>query len=402
MITAPFAPGPWSTQRALTMFTRIGRDHALHAAELGPHDAEAAAIVEPMWTLYERHWRRFCGTRLDPLGATLEQPARLTGAVHADRGAAVVVAGTGPSLVTQLPALRRVRAGLHLVTSPRGAAVLAAHGLVPDLVLVEHQSVLDAQFSVGDLAHRPDDSLRQAPLVAADARTPAALLRGIASDRLFVPDPMPTWGLWPATAVALAVLGNAGAIGLVGIDLGAAEAPDPLQAPLREVLSLLASCTATPCVDLGRGGAAKAGWAPGDVAALAGAHAVKPLRLEARPWRSSVERAAQLASALERVTPLVQQAAETLELAEAVRDGRDSAPVRGRLGDGLERLLAASASKTVRVDVQDALGATFLPRLWRTPVSLDLGAGVWRPAVLACHELVLQHLALRRRMEAAA
>lgn len=402
MIGPPFRPGPWSTQRAFGLFERIGRDHALRVEELGPLDDEGAAIVQPMWDLYERHWRRFCGTRLDPLGATLEHPARLTGTIHADRGGPVVIVGTGPSLAEQLPALRHHRAALHLVTSPRGATVLAGAGIVPDLVLVEHQSALDAQFSVNDLQHRPSAGLAAAPLVAADPRTPAALLRSVTPERLFVPDPMPSWGLWPATAVALAVQGNAGAVALIGIDLGLAEAPDPAQAPLRDVLSLLASCTATPCLDLGRGGAAKPGWPSADLSMLDAGRRAGPLMLDSRPWRTSAERAAPIAAALERLAPLVGLALETLEAAEAVRDGQASPHVRRRLDDGLERLLAASASKTVRVDVQDALGASFLPRFWRTTVNAALGAAAWRPALLACHELVAQHRAWRTRLERAA
>lgn len=402
MIGAPFQAGPWSTQRAIGLFERIGRDHVLRVEELGQLDDEATAIATPMWGLYERHWRRFCGTRLDPLGAWLEHPARLTGAIRADRGGPIVVAGTGPSLAAQLPALRRHRSALHLVTSSRGAAVLAAAGLVPDLVLIEHQTALDAQFSVNELQHRPATALAAAPLVAAEARTPAALLRGIAPGRLFVPEPMPTWGLWPATAVALAILGNASAVALVGVDLGTQAAPDPAHAPLRDLLSLLASCTATPCLDLGRGGAPKPGWPSSDLSLLDGGRRVGPLTLESRPWRSGDERVSHLAAALDRLTPLVRQAHETLDAAEAVRDGGASTHLRARLGDGIERLLAASASKTVRVDVQDVLGAGFLPRFWRTPIDPSLGEAAWRLAALACHELVSQHHALRHRLERAA
>lgn len=402
MIGAPFRPGPWSTQRALGFFERIGRDHALRFEELGVADDEGAAVARPMWDLYERHWRRFCGTRLDPLGASLDHPARLTGVMRADRGGPVVVVGTGPSLAQHLPALRRHRAALHLVTSPRGAAVLAGAGIVPDLVLVEHQTALDAQFSVNDLRHRPSSALAAAPLVAADARTPAALLRGVTPGRLFVPDPMPTWGLWPATAVALAILGNAGAIALLGIDLGTADAPDPAQAPLRDVLSLLASCTATPCLDLGRGGAPKPGWPWSDLSMLDGGRRAGPLTLESRSWRASDERAGHVAAALDRLAPIVRQAYETIEAAEAVRDGRASPHLRSRLDDGYDRLLAASASKTVRVDVQDMLGASFLPRLWRTAIAPAFGPASWRPALLACHEFVAQAHAWRRRLERAA
>lgn len=382
---------------ALDVFARIGRDHAIEPDDLGPLEADGRVALPRMWAAYERHWRGFCGSQIDPQFCHLDHPAQLTGSVRAANGAPVVVVGTGPSMTALLPDVRRLRSGLHLFTSPRGAELLAAAGIVPDLVLVEHQTALDAQFSLRDQSHRRSHAL--APLVAADARTPAALLHGVPADRLFVPDPLPTWGLWPATAVSLGLLSGAQSVALLGIDLGSREHPDPLQAPLRDLLGLLAMHATVACVDVGGSGAAKPHWRDATLDVIAAGGAVPPLRLDARPRPPAAARHAHALAAWQRTAPLAADARATLHAACQVRDGDTSSRGRARLRDGFERLLSAGAAVGARIDVQDALGASFLPRFWRTPPDATLGAQLWRPAALASHELVHQHHALGQRLE---
>lgn len=377
----------------------IGRDHAMTAADLSPAAPDAAAALPALWAAYQQHWGGLCGARLDPMFWSLTHPARLTGVATVVHGAPSVVVGTGPSLAPALPALQRLRPALHLITSPRGAEVLALAGIVPDLVVVEHQTALDAQFSASDRAHRPSHALAAAPLVAADGRTPPHLLAGVASDRLFVPDPWPSWGLWPATSVALALRAGAGSIGLVGIDLGTAADPDPAHAPLCDLLGLMARLAPVPCLDLGAGGARKPHWALAAVEAIASGAAVEPMRLEARPWLTPPERRCRATETWRRLGPLVTQAAATLAAAGAVRDGDQSAPATHRVRAGLEHLLAVGRDLQTRVDVQDGLGVSFLPRLWRTPPDLGLGPQLWRAAALASHELVAQHRTLGHHLE---
>jgi Protein of unknown function DUF115 len=382
---------------ALDLFARIGRDHAIDQLELGPLEADGRAALPRMWAAYERHWRGFCGSRIDPQFCHLDHPAQLTGAVRAATGAPVVVVGTGPSLTPLLPDLRRLRSALYLFTSPRGADVLAAAGIVPDLVLVEHQTALDAQFSVRDQSHRRSQAI--APLVAADARTPAALLQGVPADRLFVPDPLPTWGLWPATAVCLGLLSGARSVALLGIDLGSRGRPDPLQAPLRDLLGLLAMHTTAACVDIGGSGAAKPHWRGATLDAIATGGAVPPLQLEARARPSAAARHAHTVAAWQRTAPLAADASATLDAAFLVRDGDTSSRSQTRLMDGFTRLLSAGSAVEARIDLQDSLGASFLPRFWRTAPDPTLGAQLWRAAALASHEVVHQHRALGRRLE---
>ena len=389
-------------EAVLDLVERIGTDRAFMPADLGPLTPEAAAALPAFWAAYERHWGGFCGARLDPMFSALDHPARYRGRLRAGTGAPVVIVGTGPSLAPALPALRRCRRAVHLVTSPRGAEVLAEAGLVPDLVLIEHQTALDAQFSVGERAHRPGSVLAAVPLVAAEARTPAALLEGVATDRLFVPDPQPTWGLWPATAVALAIGAGAARVGIVGIDLGTHALPDAAQAPLADLLGLLAGTSSVPCLDLGATGAAKAHWTPATFDTLGDSGPLGPLSLDARPWRTPSARYAEALATWHRLAPLVAQAADTLDAAVAVRDGDRSPQACSRVARALGDLLAAGATPGTRVDVQEGLGAAFLPRYWRTAPHLSLGASLWRAAALASHELLRQHRTLGVVLEQAA
>ncbi len=394
------SPGRSASMPAvLDLVERIGCDHAMTQADLHRLAADAAAALPEFWTAYQQHWGGLCGARLDPMFWSLTHPARLTGAVHVADGAPSVVVGTGPSLASALPGLHRLRPALHLITSPRGAEVLALAGLVPDLVVVEHQTALDAQFSVSDQSHRRSHALAAVPLVAADVRTPAGLLASVSADRLFVPDPWPSWGLWPATAVALALRAGAGRVCLVGIDLGTVAHPDPAHAPLRDLLGLLARHAPVPCLDLGAGGAQKPHWTPSTVETVASDRPVEPVRLDARPWWTPAERRCRATEIWQRLRPLDTRAQATLAAAGAVRDGDRSVGTVQRMSGALEHLLAAGQELNTRIDIQDGLGVSFLPRLWRTPPDLGLGPQLWRAAALASHEFVAQHRTLGHQLE---
>ncbi len=395
-------PAAESPAAAIDLVAAIGRDHALAPDELGDVARDAGAATARWWALYDDCWRRFCGTRLDPQFRRLDHPATRTGGLVLAPGVPVVVVGTGPSLAAAIGDLSRVRRSVYLFTSPRGAQALREAGLVPDLVLIEHQTPLDAHFSLRDREHRtPIDppSASGQPLVACDARTPAALVDGVAPDRLFVPDPLPTFGLWPSTAVALALAAGATDVRLLGIDLGTPQRPDPAQAPLRAMLALLAEHTTATCIDAGTTGARKRGWMPGSLAAGASG-TVPPLALTTRPWPTREARLVEAAAAHARLARLVPAAEHALDAAERVRTGAASRDVLAALERALDTLLAWGHDLAIRVDVQDALGASFLPRYWRTPPDWTLGAQLWRPIALAAHEVLAQHAALGRRLAA--
>jgi hypothetical protein len=57
--------------------------------------------------------------------------------------------------------------------------------------------------------------------------------------------------------------------------------------------------------------------------------------------------------------------------------------------------MAWSGDVRRRQFAQECLGLSFLPRLWRSGIDASLGHAVWRPLMLATHELVRQADALR-------
>ena len=372
-------------------FQAIGTDRYLTERELmeatGQHRELARA-----WHLYRSTFDGFCETQLDPMFHRFRHPARVTGSPALNEEETVVVVGNGPSATREIRALTRVRDRVRLFTSPRGADLLAAHGLVPDLVLVEHRTALDAHHSARHVHDGGTDALAAAPLVAADWRTPASLLARVRPDRLFVPDVWPTWGMWPATAAALAAESGAARIALLGIDLGTAERADPVFEPLATLLSLLARLVPGRTFDCGMGGAAKDGWAPQPIDELASSTALRPLEITRHTAPPIDARVALATDALGRLLPFVTRAQKIVELALSARAG---SPDLVGLREAAAEMFAWQRDRQVRLDLQETLGLSFLPRLWRVGIDLSLGPALWRPLVLAAHELVNQsdHLA---------
>lgn len=382
----------------LQVVAEIGADRAMTPGELSAVARRDPRAVQSCWSAYERQWARFCGAHLDPQFWQLAHPAMLTGTPMIDDATPVVVVGTGPSLDAGLENLRRYRDAVYLFTSPRGADRLLEAGITPDLVVVEHQTPLDAQFSVQALSHGPNPWRRAVPWIATDTKTPAALLDGIERERIVVLDPMPSWGLWPATAVAVAMHAGATCVALLGIDLGTLETPDPRQQPLRELLGLLAQDDGIRCVDLGVGAAAKAGWTVGDWNALGATGRRRALTMSRERWSTSEVRQERYARFCYDVAPCIDLARGALDAAGRVRDGDHSAATVQALQTYLDRMLEWSYDAQLRTAVQDGLGCGFLPRFWRTPPNVALGELLWRPVALAAHELVSQHATLAQRL----
>jgi hypothetical protein len=88
------------------------------------------------------------------------------------------------------------------------------------------------------------------------------------------------------------------------------------------------------------------------------------------------------------LAPLLPHARQALALARRVRAG-ESVSSR-ELCRAIEMLLVWGADPSIRWALQRALGLTFLPRLWRTGVSMATPQRLWRPLVLALHELIEQ------------
>ncbi len=369
-----------------SFFQAIGTDRYLSKAELvavtGDHPDIATA-----WPLYQSAFEGFCETGLDPQFHRLRHPTRAVGSLTLDPGDAVLVVGTGPSTTQALPTLARMKDRMWLFTSPRGAELLAGHGLVPDLVLFEHRTALDAHHSTRHVLDGHSSTLGAVPLVAADWRTPSALLNGVPPNRLFVPDPLPTWGMWPATAAALAANAGATRIGLLGVDLGTTDRPDQAFAPLASLLGVIAKVSRVKTVDCGPVGARKPGWSVGTLESLASDEPIGVLEVVRRSAPSIDERYALAQHARRRLSRIVSRSRHILAMSLKARAGDRT--VRG-LEAGATDLLSWSHDPEVRLDLQESLGLSFLPRMWRTGIDLRLGSELWRPLVLATHELVGQ------------
>ena len=108
--------------------------------------------------------------------------------------------------------LRAVRGRVLIVTDPTGAAALQRHALTPDLVIVERQpgGREDAPLSESLLL-----GSRAALLIEPSA--PIAAFERSAGIRRLARD-LPSWGVWPATAVAVALRGGATRLITLGLD----------------------------------------------------------------------------------------------------------------------------------------------------------------------------------------
>lgn len=362
----------------------IGLDQYLTMEECRKGSASARSAA---WTLYAEGFGRYCESRLDPLFHRLRHPATLMGRL-APHPAPVLVVGTGPSLAAALPDLRRLRDRLRIATSPRGAEALQAADLAPDLVLVEHRTALDAHHSARRWRDGYALSSCRAPLVAAEWRTPSSLVEGL-GERLFVPEGQPTWGAWPATLAAMALQAGATRVGLVGIDLGSRTAPDAAFAPLARLLGLIAQWSEVPTLDCGTLGASKPRWTRAPLDQLAADAPCPPFSTVLRPVPSLLSRRADARALLGRLEAHAARA--RILLAETLR-GRSNAESVAM--NGAAELLAWRRDRALRIDLQEGLGLSFLPRLWRSGISARLGDAAWRPVALAAHELVGQAEAL--------
>jgi hypothetical protein len=208
----------------------------------------------------------------------------------------------------------------------------------------------------------------------------------VASDRLFVPEPLPTWGLWPATAVALAANAGAGRIGLVGIDLGTADRPDQAFMPLNRLLALISRVVTAETLDCGAAGSRKRGWAVESLDALAADRALAPLQVRRTIAASIDERIRAARDTRARLSPIVERSRQMLSLGLRARSGER---VSG-LDEAANEMMSWSREAGDRIDLQESLGLSFLPRLWRANIDLTLGPALWRPIVLGTHELVAQ------------
>lgn len=380
----------------LTSVTLIGRDRSLSIEEA---QASSQDHLDGVWRTYVDHFERFTGAMLDPQFSRLENPARSFAVPLVSRGCTVVIVGSGPSLAAEARTLARLRRHVSVWTSLRGAEAMAAQRLQPDLIIVQHASDLDAYLTTRHLQDRNGETpLTSAPVVLAEPRTPAALLRSVPCSRLAAVDPAIGWGLWPATMASLAITAGASAVGLLGIDLGTPRRADPAHIPLVALLARIAErAQDVATLDLGTG-AAKCGWMPCALRDAVGSAVVTPVQLAHAPWASEADRYGALTRALVDIATPLHSAAECRAIAMALRDGRAGRAAEPRLEDLWRTLLAWRWDARLRLAIQEELGARFLPRFWRQDAE-DVVGPLWRPALLAADELVSQAQAASARVE---
>lgn len=373
------------------VYRDIGGDRYLSHAEL-PSELPAGRAL---WETYDRMFGRFSGASLDPLFFRFAHH-RLTSATPLlPEDVPVLIVGAGPSLDGSYDELRRVRSRVLVATSVRGAVALQARGLHADLVLIEHQTPFDAEISADARRHGGATRLHADTAVLADPATPTDLLLDADPGRCRLAYNLPTWGLWPATLAALALDGGAPMVGLLGIDLGADNQIDPPQRPLVALLEHLADASGL-CRDCGQFGTVKKGWARVSLAAFAGTGTGQSRRIAWREERSAgsvFERGRDDLAVLQAVLP---DARTALAMALQARAGNPP-PVRD-LTQALDLMLAWGADPTMRWVLQRGLGLSFLPRFWRTGIGVSQPRQLWRPLVLALHELTAQADRLAKRV----
>lgn len=372
----------------------IGADCCLSPAELGAAARPAALLA---WDVYDAHFDRFTGARLDPQFARLDRPPIATGQPEVAPGTTVVVTGAGLSLADVAGELARARDRVSIWCSPRGAEALALYDLEPDLVLVQHQSDLDAYLSERHVGDRGGERvICRAPQVLAEPRTPASLLARVPGHRLAAFDGATGWGRWPASLARLAAGAGAEAVALAGIDLGRPGQPDPAHEALVALLALVAASTGTVTLDVG-GGAAKPGWPRAPLRRVAGSRGSRTVEMGrgSRPDRGA-ERAAIEAHLRYLAAPI--EAAENFRALALQRRNRGAGGAEcSRLADAWSTLVEWRHDPALRLAIQDGLGIGLLPRLWRQ-ASTVVGGPLWRPVLLVTDEIVRQARRARERL----
>ena len=361
------------------LYRAIGDDRYVTPGELPP---EAGDAGRALWEVYDRHFGRFTGAGLDPAFSRFVRADVPFGQPRFPAGSPVVVAGGGPGLDAAAADLRSVRSRVLVISDPPGAAALQRHGLTPDLVLIEREpgGREDAPASETLMLGARAALLIEpsAPLVAFER---GAGIRRLARD-------LPSWGVWAATAVAVALRGGATRLVTLGLD-GTTDADE--RARTDALLAALAQYTDAECLEVGPQ-SGRAGWWPVSWPNVVPVDAPTSASLTWHDVGGTDLLRAEAERDLLFLAPLLPHAREALALARRARAGE---AVSSRdLCRAIEMLLVWGADPSIRWALQRALGLTFLPRLWRTGIDLSLGGALWRPLMLATHELVRQADAL--------
>jgi hypothetical protein len=363
------------SDRALDIYAAIGSDRYLAHSEAG---LDSHPLGRRVWEVYDRHFGRFTGATLDPELRRLRHAGQRLSLPRLSRGASVVVVGRHRLDPGETAAIERQRDQLLLVALPSSVQSLRAVGLKPDWVCVDGA---DAR-ATDDLSLDPGTTL----LLARSAEAP----RGVDADAIRVAPMLPSWGAPLATAAALALMAGAGTVALAGLPSVAASAASLAKddEALWALLDLLAAHVPsrlalasgrTPLVTASSS-VWRRGWPETPVASA-------PPRVEWVDHGAGDQLADQARADLARLAPVLGAARPALD---AALEARATETTSRPLMRAVETLLAWGADPVIRTSVQDGLGLSFLPRLWRSGISMDPAIRPWRPLVLALHELLEQ------------
>jgi hypothetical protein len=357
------------------LYRAIGDDRYVTPGELPPESGDAGRAL---WEVYDRHFGRFTGAGLDPAFSRFVRTDVPFGQPRFPAAAPVIVAGGGPGLDAVAANLRGVRGRVLIVTDPIGAIALQRQSITPDLVLVEREP--------GGREDAPGTEplmLGSRAALLIEPSAPIAAFERSAVTRRLARD-LPSWGVWPATAVAVALRGGATRLVTLGLD-GTTDSDE--RARTDALLSALAVHAAAECLEIGAP-SGRAGWWPVSWLNVVPADAPPQPSLAWQDLGGTELLRAEAERDLLFLAPLLPHARAALALARGARAGE---AVGGRdLCRAVEMLLIWGADPSIRWALQRALGLTFLPRLWRTGVSMASAQRLWRPIVLALHELVEQ------------
>ena len=386
-----------SASDCFEVFQQIGSDDHVTVDDVTAADS-VSGFRQKAWAAYTEHFNAFTGVHLDPLFHRIDN-RRLPSGKLDEIGRPVLVVGTGPSLYRSVEDLRRIREHIFIFTSLRGADELERFGIVPDLIVVEHSSPLEAELTSRNLSIRSLEAVQgRTPWIACEERTPPDTIRNLNNGKLFIQESCHGWGFWPLTAVSMAIQGGAEKIGLLGIDLGSQGNPDPVFAPLRTVLGLVADCSSAKLQDCGGDGADKPGWEKCTLADFTEApssdlRSQATLEVRLRPRHASNHEEREL---LDKLEPLLEQARQGLTIALQSRDAQDGRS-DSELKAWIETMLGWKHDPELRRALQSGLGLSFLPRFWRSGIAIEEGH-LWRPIILAFSEILFQSEELKRKV----
>ncbi|MGE3188325.1 MAG: hypothetical protein AB7N90_01470, partial [Vicinamibacterales bacterium] len=329
-----------------------------------------------------------------------------------------LVAAHSPSTRAAVPALRARRDRYWLVAPLRSAIYLAREGIVADVVIAADRGTLPYQLTLAQWAEQPADIRRAlgAATLLVEPFAPAALREAFAAVAVFdtglgaLPADLnlPFWGYSIVPAVSLAIALGAPSVGIIGVDLTAADGPrrttwqgarvalDRLLGPQLDLLGLLARGPAR-LTDLGVTGIRKPGFRaarvddfldadPADTAT--GPVPVPGANAAAAAVRAGVEQ--RLLDVSGAVAHVRGRAHEARRLFARLGGTRDEAAV-ARLADLVREAIGWKAAP----DIRHALGLlqpTFLPAVWAIgdglPAARDQRTATVRTATLVFEDLL--------------